>query len=294
MEPQKENLGETGQKPEVQIKNLRTYQGDVEEAIAKNHFTTSTILIAEQKRKTQNETSNPEQARNSGARNKFFILTGTLFLILGIATVGVVFYLKSRNAAVVIQNTKALMGFSEEKLLSVSGLNREKFINDILSEKQSANLQVNSVLYINTTNAKDEPENLEDILSILAPNMPPSLSRSFDKEYMIGIYSFNTNEPFIILTTSDFANSYSGMLKWEKDMVSDLGKIFSIPQDIASSTMEFKDETTKNKDLRVLRRSDKVSVLIYSFIDKNTLVITTNDNILGAIVGKYNISKQIR
>lgn len=294
MEPQKENLGETGQKPEVQIKNLRTYQGDVEEAIAKNHFTTSTILIAEQKRKTQNETSNPEQARNSGARNKFFILTGTLFLILGIATVGVVFYLKSRNAAVVIQNTKALMGFSEEKLLSVSGLNREKFINDILSEKQSANLQVNSVLYINTTNTKDEPENLEDILSILAPNMPPSLSRSFDKEYMIGIYSFNTNEPFIILTTSDFANSYSGMLKWEKDMVSDLGKIFSIPQDTASSTMEFKDEATKNKDLRVLRRSDKVSVLVYSFIDKNTLVITTNDSILGAIVGKYNISKQIR
>lgn len=294
MEPQKETLEEPAQNPGVQIKNLRTYQGDVEEAIAKNHFTTSTILIAEQKRKAQNETSNPQQARNSGARNKFFILTGTLFLILGIATVGVVFYLKSRNAAVVIQNTKALMGFSEEKLISVSGLDREKFINDFLSEKQSSNLEVNSVLYINTTNTKGDPENIENVLSILAPNMPPSLSRSFDKEYMIGIYSFNINEPFIILTTNDFANSYSGMLKWEKDMVSDLGKIFSISQDVGSSTMEFKDEASRNKDLRVLRRSDKVSLLVYSFIDKNTLVITTNDTILNAIVGKYNISKQIR
>lgn len=294
MEPQKENLGETGQKPEVQIKNLRTYQGDVEEAIAKNHFTTSTILIAEQKRKTQNETSNPEQARNSGARNKFFILTGTLFLILGITTVGVVFYLKSRNTAVIVQNTKALMGFSEEKMISVSGLNREKIMDDIISEKQSANLQVNSVLYINTVNTENEPENLENVLSILAPNMPPSLSRSFDKKYMLGIYSFDSNEPFIILTTSDFANSYSGMLKWEKDMVLDLGKIFSIPQFTGSSTPEFKDEAMKNKDLRVLKSSDKKTVLLYSFIDKNTLVITANGDILNAIIGKYNISKQIR
>ncbi|MDQ5969156.1 MAG: hypothetical protein QG579_313 [Patescibacteria group bacterium] len=294
MEPQKENLGETGQKPEVQIKNLRTYQGDVEEAIAKNHFTTSTILIAEQKRKAQNEISNPEIATNSSARNKFFILTGTLFLILGITTVGVVFYLKSRNTAVIVQNTKALMGFSEEKMISVSGLNREKIMDDIISEKQSANLQVNSVLYINTVNTENEPENLENVLSILAPNMPPSLSRSFDKKYMLGIYSFDSNEPFIILTTSDFANSYSGMLKWEKDMVLDLGKIFSIPQFTGSSTPEFKDEAMKNKDLRVLKSSDKKTVLLYSFIDKNTLVITANGDILNAIIGKYNISKQIR
>ncbi len=294
MEPQKENLGETGQKLEVQIKNLRTYQGDVEEAIAKNHFTTSTILIAEQKRKAQNEISNPEIATNSSARNKFFILTGTLFLILGIATVGVVFYLKSRNTAVIVQNTKALMGFSEEKMISVSGLNREKIMDDIISEKQSANLQVNSVLYINTVNTENEPENLENVLSILAPNMPPSLSRSFDKKYMLGIYSFDSNEPFIILTTSDFANSYSGMLKWEKDMVLDLGKIFSIPQFTGSSTPEFKDEAMKNKDLRVLKSGDKKTVLLYSFIDKNTLVITANGDILNAIIGKYNISKQIR
>ncbi len=294
MEPQKQNLEGPSHNPGVQIKNLRTYQGDVEEAIAKNHFTTSTILIAEQKRKAQNETSNPETAINSGARNKFFILTGALFLILGIATVSVVFYLKSRNTAVVVQNTKALMGFSEEKIIPISDLNREKFINDILSEKLSANLQVNSVLYINTTDTRDEPEDLENVLLILAPNMPPSLSRSFDKEYMLGIYSFGSNEPFIILTTSDFANSYSGMLKWEKDMVLDLGKIFSIPQYVGSSTPEFKDEAMKNKDLRVLKSSDKKTVLLYSFIDKNTLVITTNGDILNAIIGKYSISKQIR
>lgn len=294
MEPQQESSQENNQNPGVQIKNLRTYQGDVEEAIAKNHFTTSTILIAEQKRKAQNEASNPEQARNSGARNKFFIITGAIFLILGMAAVGTVFYLKSRNAAVVVQNTKALIGFSEEKMVSISGLNREKFINDLISEKQSANLQVNSVLYINTVDTTEEPESLENVLSILAPNMPPSLSRSFDKEYMLGIYSFNTNEPFIILTTSDFANSYSGMLKWEESMVLDLGAIFSIPQNTGSSSPQFKDEAMKNKDLRVLKNSDKKTVLLYSFIDKNTLVITTNGDILNAIIGKYNISKQIR
>lgn len=294
MEPQKNTSQEPAQNPGVQIKNLRTYQGDVEEAIAKNHFTTSTILIAEQKRKAQDETSNEQKAKNLESKNKFFIFIGTLFLVLGIAAVGIVFYIKSRNTAIVVQNTKTLMSFSEEKIISVSGLNREKFINDILLEKQSANQQVNSVIYINVINAKNEPENLEDVLSILAPNMPPSLSRSFDKEYMLGIYSFDTNEPFLILTTNDFANSYSGMLKWEKDMISDLGKIFSIPQNTGSSSPEFKDETMKNRDLRILKDGDKKTVLLYSFIDKNTLVITANGDILNAIIGKYNISKQIR
>lgn len=294
MEPEKEKNDQPAQEQKNLMKNLRTYQGDVEEAIAKNHFTTSTILIAEQKRKEQDAIANPEKAVNLESRNKLFIITGTILLILGIATIGAVYYLKSRNTVIVEQNTKALIGFSQEKTISVASLSRDKLISDILSEKEAMNLQVNSVIYTNTVDEGGNPEKIENILSILAPNMPPPLSRSFDKEYMLGIYSFNTKEPFIILTTNDFASSYSGMLKWEKDMVLDLGKIFSIPQEISSSTVEFKDESLRNKDLRVLKNNEKKTILLYSFIDKNTLVITTNDDILNAIVGKYNVSKQIR
>jgi hypothetical protein len=111
---------------------------------------------------------------------------------------------------------------------------------------------------------------------------------------MLGIYSFDTNEPFIILTTNDFANSFSGMLRWEKDMVSDFEKIFLISQKIGSTTVEFVDEALRNKDLRILQNENKKTILLYSFVDKNTIVITTNESIFTAIVNKYNVSKQIR
>ena len=195
---------------------------------------------------------------------------------------------------VTIQKTKALIGFSEEKIIPTASSTREKLVADILLEKKIFNLPVNSALYLNTVNKTGKPESAESIMLLIAPQIPSSLARSFDSEYMLGIYSFDTNEPFIILTTNDFASSFSGMLRWEKTMISDLGKLFSLSQNTASTTKQFKDEALRNKDLRILQNTNNKTVLLYSFIDKSTLVITANENILNAIVGKYNISKQIR
>ena len=122
--------------------------------------------------------------------------------------------------------------------------------------------------------------------------MPSELSRSFDKKFMVGIYSFDTNEPFIILKTSDYGASYAGMLKWEKEMSRDLGEIFSLPATLYGAP--FIDEEYKNKDLRVLRNTDGKVAMLYSFIDKNTLLITANENVFSAILGKYVISQQVR
>ena len=293
MEPEKNTEQAPEQTTKNQIKSLSTYQGDVEEAVSKNNYSASSILVAEQQRKKGGlmDLGTPD---NSAARNKFFILVGSILLLLGIVTVSAMFYIRSKDEVITQKNTKTLIGFSEEKIIPMNNITREKLVNDILVEKKSFDLPVNSVLYINTANASGTPVLAEDVLTLIAPQMSPSLLRSFDGEYMLGIYSFDTNEPFIILTTSDFANSFSGMLKWEKNIISDFEKLFSLSQNTSSTTGQFKDATIRNKDFRVLQNENKKTILLYSFIDKNTLVITTNENILNAIIGKYNVSKQIR
>jgi hypothetical protein len=81
--------------------------------------------------------------------------------------------------------------------------------------------------------------------------MPPQLLRAVDGPYMIGLYALGETFPFIILATSDYGVSFSGMLEWEKNMPKDLGTIFEIsPEDLVNP--EFKDESIRNKDLRVL------------------------------------------
>ncbi len=275
------------------MKSLRTYQGDVEEAVTKNNYSSSSIFLAEQKRRDQT-LINPEQLENKKTKNKFFLLIGGVLLLLGIITVTSVYYIKSKEQVALEKQTKALISFSQEKDVLTANLTRDKLIANIISEKQSFSLPVNSVLYINTTIGSSTPADISLILSILTPNMPPFLERSFDSQYMLGIYSFDTNEPFIILTTSDFASSFAGMLKWEENMSFDLGKLFSIQQNTSTTTRIFTDQSLKNKDLRVLQDVSGKTVLLYSFIDKNTLLITTNENIFSAILGKYLVGKQVR
>ena len=276
----------------IPIKSLRTYQGDVEEAINKNKYTTSTILVAEQKRK-EKEPEKIINPRRVAFRNNFFLTLGGLLLIVGVGAIGVTYYLKYTEKTPVIQKDKTILSFSSEKNISISSGKREDLFSGILLNKRSFNSNPNSILYLNITNGTVKA-NVSDVLDLLGPHMPPSLVRSFNSDYMFGIYSFDTNEPFIILKTNDFANSFSGMLKWEKDMVLDIGELFNIVMDNSTTGPVFIDQALRNRDLRILKGSDNTTSMLYSFIDKNTLLITKNENIFNAVIGKYFVSQQSR
>ena len=279
-------------KERVPIKSLRTYQGDVEEAIAKNKYSSTTILVAEQQRK-EKEPEKVVEVKYSGTRNKVFIYFGGIFLILGIAVVSSVYYLKSTDTVVIEKTTKTIIPPTKAKNIDIAGTNREKFVNSLIAEKTGFDSPINSVLFLNTTE-NSETAKIEKILSLIAPNQPSSLIRSFGKDYMVGVYSYDTNEIFIILTVSDYASSYSGMKKREKDIARDLGKIYDINQDVVTSNTLFTDLALKNKDLRVLKDLGGKTQVIYSFIDKNTILITKNERIFSAIMAKINISKQAK
>lgn len=275
------------------MKALRTYQGDVQEAISKNNFSKSTIVMAEQKRKIEQ----PEKVIRQEipkVRNNLFIVIGGVLLVAGIVAVGGVYYMKSNEETVIQQEReKTLISFSLKKEIYASGMNRNQLIGEITSQKSAFRSQPNSVLYLDMVDANNNKVSVTDILKLLGPSMSASLARSFTGDYMVGVYSFDTNEPFVILTTQDYANSYSGMLKWEKDMVRDIGPLFSIETNNSTSTV-FVDEEMRNKDLRLLRDGNGKTILLYTFIDKSTLVITKNENMFNAILGKYLIGQQVR
>lgn len=293
-EKPKEPVENTAEKPApFKIKSLRTYQGDVDEILSKGKASASTILIAEQKRREE-KVITTEKPRDPGIRNRFFIILGISLFMLGVVTLVAVYYRKSTEEVAIIQKTKALISFSEEKNIELLGLSRDAMLTKLIEEKTSFNLPVNSVLYINTTGGDEKPVAIENVLRLISPKIPDSLSRSFENKYMLGIYAYDTNEIFIILTTEDYGASYSGMLKWEKDIVSDLGRLFGISQNASSTAPVFVDEALKNKDLRVLKDESGETKLLYSFIDRNTLIITANENILTAILAKYLINQTVR
>ena len=276
----------------VPIKSLRTYQGDVQEAISKNKYTSTTILVSEQKRKLEAPVDEVV-VKKYDIRNKSFVVFGIAFIAIGIALVSALYYLKAHEEVVIEQKTKAIIAYNEEQKINQMNLNREDLVSKIVESKTSWNATVNSVLYLNILD-KNLEASAENVISTIAPNMPPSLVRSFGDEYMFGIYSFDTNEPFIILTVDDYAIAYSGMLKWEKDMANDMQEIYSIDPFLVSTSTPFTDEAIKNKDLRVIKDQSGKTQLLYTFLDKETLLITKNESIFGAILGRYTVSKQAK
>jgi hypothetical protein len=52
----------------------------------------------------------------------------------------------------------------------------------------------------------------------------------------------------------------------------------------------FEDEVVKNKDIRVLKDSTNTTVLLYSFINKETLIITTNEQTFNEVYDRLTIS----
>jgi hypothetical protein len=276
------------------IKSLRTYQGDVEEALHNNNFSASKVLIAEEERKREKpDLSTLEAPKNTEARNKFFLTLGGLLLVLGIITVSAVYYIKSQNQVAIVQKTKTILPFSQEKPIITTNLSIANIISTIVSLKQSFNLPLNSILYINLEKNEGAQESLENFLSILGPSMPASLKRSFVGKYMLGVYAFDSNTPFVILKTNDFSTSFAGMLKWESNMPYDLDKIFDLKEN-ASSTNTFFDESIKNKDLRVMKDLAGKTIFLYSFIDKNTLVMTKTESVFSAILNKYLINQDVK
>ncbi len=278
---------------EHHIKSLRTYQGDMADALSKNNGSISSVVIAEQKRREKTLDLPKEQAR-SETRNKVFLFIGIILALIGIIGVAIVYsYVMSNKQVVTVQKALTPIAYSQEDNLPVMSATRAQLVATIQKETADFKLPVNSVLYVNTTNASSTPQDIGALLPLLVPHIPNSLVRAFNPEYMLGVYSNDINAPFIILTTSDYATSYSGMLKWEATMPQDLGDVFGIRTNLATTTT-FTDEALNNYDLRIVTGLNGKTVLLYSFLDKNTLLITTNENVFTGIVSKFLVNKTMQ
>ena len=276
------------------LKPLRTYQGDVDEIVGKTKTSLVSIVVAEQKKKYESPTEvlDDEEKPTGEVRNKIFLIMGSILLILGITAIGIVYYLNSQNSAIISANKGAILSYTEKFDIPLASTTRTQLIIIIKTKNNDLNFTVNSILYLNPTIGNTSASK-NKIFALLSPSMPAPLLRSLNDQYMLGVFSFDKNEPFIIMKTDDYGASFAGMLKWEETMVSDLGGIFNITQPNGTTT-PFEDEAIRNKDLRVVKDENNKTVLLYSFIDKNTIVITGTENIFNAIVSKYVTNQMIR
>lgn len=256
------------------LKQIRTYQGDVAEALGRQNESLISIQQAEALKRREAGESLPSQ--NESRRKDFlYLFIGSAFFII-VGAIGAWYGYKEvvrRSAPPLITKPETeLVTPNSEVILDITGKNREAFassMNTLTADLGEAELKHVDVRNGASSLASSTPT--AQFLNILEVRAPGSLVRAFSPIFMLGGLG---EEQFIIIRLSSFENAFAGMLSWEGDMAEDLIPIFANANSLQANGEGnvFKDVIVKNKDVRVLEAAGE-PVLLYTFFDNNMLII---------------------
>lgn len=279
---------------------VRTYKGDLESAIQANHLSSINIAMAENEKmhsqlesgtKT-NETGQSEEY----SKSRIIIFISLILILIGGAGILAVYLLKNQNTNTVVQTIElpSLITTEYRDELNINSIAKGKFTSALSSKLNDISIPVNNLyntyITIGTSSAKRLITSSE-FITLAELKMPDLVKRTLAPDFMVGMFSFAEDLPFIIFKTTYFENTYAGMLDWEKDLATDLRLLFRLNY---NQTLKFEDGVIINKDVRIIRDETGKTILLYSIIDKNTIVITVNDVVFKELVNRLNKEKGLK
>lgn len=297
------------QKPKPILSPIHTYTSDVADAVKNQRTSVASVALAEQEKRRTTGGFEIDEEKSSLWKTIIIGIVSVLLLGGGIALV--YFFVFSNRPDV----NKDLTALPEEKqliqtdksVLVSAEQERDLFVNEINKEIDDTSLEyahVKELIFTTGVGMERVRATLPKVFETLETNIPPALLRAFGNDYLFGMYSDSGNHPFLIVTVNEYDKAFGGMSEWEKNMIRDLQDIFLTKTDrvqppyftITEEGMRyvFADATIKNKEIRVVKNNTGRVVLLYSFIDKKTLVIAADEAAFEDVRDRLVKAKYIR
>lgn len=290
---------------------VRTYKGDIEAAVQASHLSSINIAVAENEKLHERIKENPatESAPSNYSTNKIIIFISSIFILAGIISL-VIFALSQKDNSpqtIQVQNLPAFITTEFKDELDTSLIPKDRIVRTLASRLNDTQITVNN--FYNTyltmgTGTQKRLMNTSEFISLMDFSMPDIIRRTLLPEYMVGMYMFDENLPFIIFKTTYFENAYAGMFEWEKSLESDLKNLFRLPgyekeggvlDELTPTTFKkFEDAVVINKDVRLIKDEAGETILLYAIIDKETIVITKNETAFKEILNRLNKEKGLK
>lgn len=311
--PKKDGAESVEKKPEPQkpakpfenisegLAPLRTYRQDVAGVMRDKKTSLIQIVLEEQKERNKRE----QEKSPTSQKNLPLIFLSLLFLF---STVGMVYYIYFHinpvDQTLSDLKTTPLIFVEKNKEIAIDGKNGEALKDEVAKLLHGEDMKVDVIEYLfftETLNLTTEKgtvpqKNLipsDRFFETLGVKMPPMLLRSLRPDFMLGLHSFNKNQPFLILKTDYYDNAFAGMLEWESKLAENLLPVFGRGDRVSElSQRKWDDTVIKNKDTRVLRNFDGSIALVYAFKDQRTLIITTSEDTLLEVSGRLDLIKE--
>ncbi|MDP3975840.1 MAG: hypothetical protein Q8P95_02895 [bacterium] len=283
---------------ETPLRQIRTFQGDVADALQRQKGSLVSIQQAEHL-KQRSGPAGPEAPRvNSNSKaESFFLLLGSLMLF-GLGTLGAWYgyheFVRRTATPLAALPANRFVSADSQVAINAGNLPRETLINT-LSEALRG-VPAGTVKHVILLKAGTEKETslleTDEFIEALGTQAPGSLVRAFDPLFMLGA---SGESIFLIIKLSSFENAFAGMLVWEKNLPQDVGALFATAPLLRNLTPEsvFTDITDRNKDARMLAVGNQ-PILIYSFFDNNMLIITDSIETLHIVIERLTREKLSR
>jgi hypothetical protein len=237
----------------------------------------------------------------SGSNNKIIAISLSILLFLAAGSIVAYLFLgKAKDAPTSIRvgttQVKTIILADVQKELDTSIIEPTRFREVLINERKNSSLPLGKILAPFATRHEGQATVLVPVdafMDMVGLRIGAQLSRSLDPEFMFGIHSYDGNQPFLILKTQSYGSAFTGMLEWESRLGDDLRDLFFDQQVGTPLPTIWSDSVFENKDLRVLRDGTKTR-LLYSLIDKNTIVITTNEQTFKEILSRFYSASLVR
>ena len=284
------------------VQSFRSMRSDTIDIVQKNDKSLAQMVIAAQEKKRKQNKLKSELF-NEKKKEQRMLITIVLVLLLTLSVILLGVKIKNivyEKRSEVHLETPSLILPNSQLALNIGGIPRSDFIKLINDTIVPGAVEQNNIVHIYFTDAapgtskklfSNEALNIVPIrklLELTGDYVPSYTLRSLQGDYTFGIYGYGEtrSEPFLLLKVSDYDAAFAGMLEWENNMENDLTILFKLRH--SGVERGFSDAMVANQDVRLLKTRQGKTALLYSFIDRETLLITTNKKAFEEIVYRYN------
>src|SRR3989338_3714926 len=207
-----------------EVSALQTYKGDVEKSVEDRGVSVVSIAAAEAERRGKQGQA-PEikkEERRIFGMNLLMVLGGVVLIAAALGA-GAFVFLRPTTVAGPQTPVAPFISVDNTTLVAADTSSRDALITNIAAAVQSTRLSLGLIewLYVapRAADGSTGPElGIQDLLGVIAPNLPAELARTLQPTYLLGVHSFDQNQAFLILQTDSYGLAYSGMLSWDRPM----------------------------------------------------------------------------
>lgn len=271
---------------ETQNKIIQTYAEDMAKVIENDKSgLIKKIIHEEEKHEIEKRNLSPESKKN-----KFFMITSLLFILLGLVTL-FYFMLVKEVSVVPIEKQFTPLIFNDRSIfIEIKDLKKEEIARTVFNGANATEVKPGGVEGIYLTYDK-KVIGLREFIRLIKGNFQPktdqpladgSGSISFvNDNFLMGVVNGGTKDFFMLLKARSMADIFGAMRAWEEKMFYDLHGFFGF--DMTSETKylltaNFEDGIIRNKNARILYDNGGEIVMMYILADDNSIIITNTEN----------------